>query len=221
MLDICVDGEAIRIALERCVNAGYTGRDEEAIQAHINELKEDGIAPPDDVPIFFELAPYTVLVDPGEIQVVGDHTSGEAEFGILVVGDNRYVVAASDHTDRALETESIQLSKQVAPNILSADAWRYSSVEDHWDQIELRAWNTIDGERTHYQETVLGEILPPGEILEIVEDRYGGPMYGTAVLSGTVATLTGEVEPGSRFEVELVDPVLDRTLTVDYGVKSI
>lgn len=221
MLKINVDGEATQIVLDRCVNAGYTGRDEEAIQAHIDELKEDGIAPPDEVPIFYELAPYTVLVDPAEIQVVGEATSGEAEFGILAVGDDRYVVAASDHTDRALETESIQLSKQVAPNILSGGAWRYETVKDHWDDIELRAWNTIDGDRILYQETLLGDILPPEEILAIVEERYGGPMYGTAVLSGTVATVTGEVEPGSRFEVELVDPELGRTLSVDYDVESI
>lgn len=221
MLEITVDGQVAQIALDRCVNAGYTGRDEAAVQAHIDELKEDGIAPPDQVPIFYQLAPYTVLSDPGDIQVIGENTSGEAEFGILVAGDERYVVAASDHTDRALETESIPLSKQVAPNILSGGAWRYETVRDHWDEIELRSWNTIEGERVLYQETALGNILPPEELLEIVEDRYGGPMYGTVVLSGTVATETGEVEPGSRFEVELVDPELGRTLSVDYDVESI
>lgn len=221
MLDINVDGQSTQIVLDRCVNAGYTGRDEAAVQAHIDELKEDGIAPPDEVPIFYQLAPYTVLADPGEIQVIGENTSGEAEFGILVAGDERYVVAASDHTDRALETESIPLSKQVAPNILSGAAWRYETVKDHWDEIELRSWNTIDGERVLYQETTVGHILPPEEMLEIVEDRYGGPMYGTAMLSGTIATETGEVKPGSRFEVELVDPELDRTLAVEYDVESI
>ncbi len=221
MRELRVDGELKQIALDRCINAGYTGRDEAAVQAHIEELEETGIAPPERVPTFYQLAPYTLLVDPGTIDVIGGDTSGEAEFGLIPTGDECYVVAASDQTDRELETHSIRLSKQVAPNVISKHAWRYSAIEDHWDEIELRAWNTIEGERTLYQETTLGSILKPEEILNEVEDRYGGPLYGSAILSGTVATESGDVQPGSRFEVELVDPVHDRSIEVAYDVNEL
>lgn len=100
------------------------------------------------------------------------------------------MVAASDHTDRDLETESILKSKQAAPNIVSKRAWRFNDVRDHWDDIELRTWNTHDGESNSYQEATLGEILPPDEILDIVRDRHETPLHGAAVLSGTVATVS-------------------------------
>ena len=218
MHEFTVDGEGVQFALDRTFNAGYSGRDEEAVQAHIDELVEEGLSAPDSVPVVYELAPYTTLVDPGEITVVGPDTSGEAEFGLLVTGDETYVVAASDHTDRDLETESIPKSKQVAPNVVSAGAWRFSDVRDHWDDIELRAWNTRDGERSRYQESTLDEILSPTEILDVVRERYETSLHGAAVLSGTVATVSGELSPGSHFEVELHDPVLDRTLSVGYDV---
>lgn len=221
MLDFVVDGEAKRFSLDRCINAGYSGRNDDAVQAHIDELVADGIPAPESVPTFYELAPYTVLVDPGTVRVVGEHTSGEGEFAILQAGEEKYVAAASDQTDRDLETESIQLAKQVAPNVLSRRAWRYSAVEDHWDRLELRAWNTVAGDRVLYQEARLEELRRPEDLLGELEDRYGGPLFGTAMLSGTVATRSGHLEPGSRFEVELVDPVLDRSLSVAYDVQSI
>jgi hypothetical protein len=218
MHELTVDGEGVRFALDRVFNAGYSGRDEEAVQAHIDELVEEGLSAPEEVPVLYELAPYTLLVDPDEVSVVGPDTSGEAEFGLLRTGEETYVVAASDHTDRDLETESIPKSKQVAPNVVSERAWRFDDVRDHWDDVELRAWNTRDGERERYQATTLEEILPPEAILDIVRERHESPLHGAAVLSGTVATVSGEVFPGSRFEVELHDPVLDRTLSVGYDV---
>ncbi len=219
MHEFTVDGDDVQFALDRTFNAGYSGRDEDAVQAHIDELVAEGLSAPDSVPVVYELAPYTLLVDPGKITVVGPDTSGEAEFGLLVTGEETYVVAASDHTDRDLETESIPKSKQVAPNVVSAEAWRFSDVRGHWDDIELRAWNTRDGERSRYQDSTLDEIRPPTEILDVVRERYGASLQqGTAVLSGTVATVSGEVAPGSHFEVELHDPVLDRTLSVGYDV---
>lgn len=217
MIDLTVEGELVRIDLDRVINAGYSGRDSAAVQAHVDELESEGIEAPDRIPVTYELSPYTTLVDAETVRVVGEDTSGEAEFG-LVLGRDTYVVAASDHTDRDLETESIHKSKQVAPNVLSRRAWRLGDVRDRWDEIELRAWNWLDGERTLYQEVTLASILPPEKLLETVEERYGGPLQGTAVLSGTVATVSGEIRPGDRFEVELHDPERDRSLSVSYDV---
>lgn len=216
-----VNGELVRVEIARVINAGYSGRDEAAVQAHIDEMVEAGLDAPDEVPITFELAPYTTLVDPGQVTVVGEHTTGEAEYGLVIAGEETYVVAASDQTDRELEPDGIQLSKQVAPNILSRTAWRLSNVRDHWDDIELTAWNSRDGEQTLYQHAPLEDLLPPEEILALVTERYGDIDGGTVVLSGTIATVSGELEGGDRFIVELTDPVRNRELTLRYGVREV
>lgn len=221
MVELLVEGELVRIEPDRMINAGYSGRDRDAVRDHIDELAAEGIPEPDRIPGTYRLAPYTLLVNPGEVQVVGANTSGEAEFGLVVTGDETYVVAASDHTDRTLETEGIQEAKQIAPNVISRRAWRLDDLRDHWDEIELRAWNTVDGERQLYQDATLGEILPPRTLVEEVTDRYGGATAGTVVLSGTVATVSGEITPGSRFEVELADPELDRSIDVAYDVQTL
>lgn len=221
VIELNVDGELVRADIDRVVNAGYSGRDQESVQEHIDELAEEGLEPPEQVPISFELAPYATLVDPGGVTVIGGDTSGEAEYGLLVAGGETFVVAASDQTDRALESEGIQLSKQIAPNVLSKCAWRLADLRERWDDIELRAWNTRNGKRVLYQDATLDEILPPAEILDLVRERYGGPLNGTLVLSGTVPTVSGELTPGERFEVELQDPVDARSIGVTYDVRAI
>lgn len=218
MYEFVVDGLGIDLEIERVYNAGYSGRDQEAVQAHIDELVEEGIPEPENVPEIYELGPHTTAIDPESIRVVGSDTSGEAEFALLRAGGETYVAAASDHTDRDLETRSIQESKQIAPNVLSRRVWRFDDVREHWDEIELRAWNWIDGERTLYQDTTLAAVLPPEDILDTARERFDGPLQGVAILSGTVATVTGDISPGIRFEVELHDPVRDRSLSLGYDV---
>ena len=222
-LQLSVEGEIVTIEMDRVINAGYSGRDEADVRAHIDELLKDDIiaAEPERVPVTYQLSPYTLLADPGRVQVVGEDTSGEAEYGLVVTGDETYVVAASDQTDRDLEKHGIQKSKQIAPNIISAAAWRLSDVRDHWDDIQLRAHNTVDGQREPYQDSSLAELLPPSDILEEVESRYEGALSGTAVLSGTVPTVGGELSPGDRFEIELHDPVRDQTIDVTYDIDPI
>lgn len=220
-IDLNVRGNVVTVAVDRVVNAGYSGRDRESVQEHVDELVADGIEAPDRVPTTYRVPPGVLRVDPGAIQVVGEDTSGEAEFALLVTGDETYVVAASDQTDRDLERADVRKSKAIAPNVLSRDAWRFSTVRDRWDDLELRAWNTVGGERQRYQDATLGQILEPETILEMVRDRYGGPLDGTAILSGTVPVVSGELQPGSRFEVELADPENDRSLSVAYDVDQI
>jgi hypothetical protein len=221
MAELHVDGEEINFIPDRMINAGYSGRDKEAVQDHINELVKEGIDAPSSVPTMYEVSPYTLLVDPDSISVIGDQTSGEAEVGLFVTGRDIYVVVASDHTDRELETESIQKAKQITPNVVSQQGWRFEDIQDHWDKLALRAWNTVDGEQKLHQDTTLGAILEPKTLLDEVRDRYGKALNGTALLSGTVGTISGELTPGSRFEVQLRDPVQDRSLAVAYNINQI
>lgn len=210
----------VSVAVDRVINAGYSGRDEAAVRDHIEELVAEGVPAPDEVPATFELAPYATLVDPGTVTVVGERTSGEAEYALIVTGDATYVAAASDQTDRELETEGIPRSKQIAPNVLSRRVWRLADVRDRWDEIALRAYNTRDGSRHAYQDATLAELITPDDLLDLVRDRYGEPAPGTVVLSGTVATVDGELTPGERFEVELVRPDGD-ALELTYDVRTV
>lgn len=223
MVTLIVDGERVSVALDRVINAGYSGRDRGSVQEHIDEMLEDDVIAeaPETVPTAYQVAPYTLLADPSEIQAVGEETSGEAEYALFVTGRETYVTAASDQTDRALEKHGIQLAKQIAPNVVSKRAWRLSDVREHWDEIEIRAWNTVDGERRRYQDTTLGSILPPEAVIDEIRERYPGNLDGTAILSGTVPTVEGTLTPGDRFEVELHDPVRERTIALDYDVESI
>lgn len=223
MARFTVEGEVVEVDVDRVVNAGYSGRDSEAVREHVEELLAEGAIAeePETVPTVYPVAPYTLLVDPGDVTVVGEETSGEAEFGLVMAGGETYVVAASDHTDRSIERHGIQRAKQAAPDVVSREAWRLSDVRDHWDEVELHAHVTVDGERERYQEATLGSILTPEALLDEVDRRVEGRMPGSVVLSGTVPTVDGALRPGERFEVELRDPVRERSLTVAYGVRAV
>jgi len=205
------------LAVERIVNCGYTGRDEAAVQAHIDELAAEGVPAPDDFPTFYP-KPHHLLATPGHIKVVGDRTSGEAEFVLVPTTEETYVGVGSDHTDRDLERTEVLASKLVCQNVVGETLWPLSAVQDHWDELALRSW-VVEGEtRTKYQETTLDAIRPPSDLLSMVEERLRVPLAGTAVFSGSVATETEELRPASRFEAELYDPELDRQLTCEYDV---
>ena len=77
---------------------------------------------------------------------------------MLFIGDGEmYVTVGSDQTDRDLETQSIEMVQAGYPDIFAPEVWRYSEVQDHWDQLVLRCWVTKDGERRLYQEATLAE----------------------------------------------------------------
>jgi hypothetical protein len=73
----------IQFEIKRVVNAGYVGRDQKAVRAHIEELKKEGIAPPPSVPMLFPVFCSAVVTD-SEIETVEDKTSGEVEFVLLL-----------------------------------------------------------------------------------------------------------------------------------------
>lgn len=43
--------ETIQFKVERMINAGYVGRDRQAVVDHIEELSKEGVPPPPSVPI--------------------------------------------------------------------------------------------------------------------------------------------------------------------------
>jgi hypothetical protein len=214
------DGEILSFDVERILNLGYTGRNETAVQEHIDELAEEGIESPDEFPVPYP-KPNHLIATGGTFEMMNDRTSGEVEFVLLQGEDETYVTVGSDHTDRELEQESISLAKAVCPNFLGETAWRLSTVEDHWDQLELRSWVTDDGDRIQYQAASVDAILAPRDLIEIATDRVSTSLDGTALFCGSVATETDGFVCGEYFEAELYDPVLDRTLACEYGVEPL
>lgn len=211
-------GDARDVVIGRAIVAGWTGRDQAAVDHHVAELAELGIAPPSKTPIFYRVA-AAMLTDAAAIEVVGEGTSGEVEPVLIDDGDRLWLGLGSDHTDRELEAHSIALSKQICHKPIARAVWPYDEVQDHLDALELRAWirNSPDDEWTLYQEGTLAEIRRLPELLanSPAAKAAGRLEAGAAMMCGTVPALGG-VRPARFFRMELKDPVLGRAIDHAY-----
>ncbi len=212
---------SLQFNIGQIICAGHSGRDVRSVRHHIDELLALGVAAPDRTPIFFKVSTYLATTD-DDVTVQDRQTSGEVEFVLLFHNDATYLTCGSDHTHRWIERYSLEASKQMFPKVLAPDAWRLEDVENHWDQLEMRSWATIDGKRMLYQEGALGRILPPANLLDAAEDAFGGSRTnGTVFMSGTLPTLGGGFVYADHFSFELRDPVLNRTIAHAYDVSQL
>ena len=203
----------LRFAADRLVCAGWVGRDRAALQAHIDELAHLGVPAPTRTPIYMTFSTY-LLTTSDEITVVSDKSSGEVEYVLLCRNGEIWVTVGSDQTDRDVETKSIPASKQMYAKVLAADCWSYADVRDHWNRLTLRCWVTKDGTRRVYQEATLEAILPPDDLLASMPEPPARD-EGVVIFSGTIATQGGLVY-GDAYELELHDPVLNRSIRTAY-----
>lgn len=210
--------ETVSVPVDRLVNCGFTGRNEEEVRKHIEELEKEGVTAPDEFPVVYP-KPFQLLTTRTEFEVLSESTSGEAEFVLFPGDDETYVGVGSDHTDRELESDDILVSKTVCPNVVSDAVWPLSEVADHWDELKLRSWTGT--ERELYQDAALSAILPPEELLGLVDETTTEGLSGTALFSGSVGTETEQLVYSETFTVELFDPVLDRSLSVSYEAQPI
>jgi len=193
--------------------AGWTGRDEAALRHHIEELAAIGVPRPSSVPVFYRNAVSNV-VQTSRLEVLGPDTSGEVEPVIVALAGGLWVGLGSDHTDRKAETMGIALSKQLCGKVIGNDLWRFDEIAGHWDAIVIRAFATIGGARTLYQEGPLAAMRRPEDLIA----RYGQPFVtNTIMFCGTLGA-QGGIRPAARFEMELDDPVLKRRMTHAYDV---
>jgi hypothetical protein len=199
-------------AIDTLVIAGWTGRNREALEKHIRELEELGVARPKTTPIFYRVA-ASLLTTAGDIQVSGGNTSGEVEFVMFQLGGELWVGLGSDHTDRKAETVGVSLSKQLCAKTVAGEVWRFADVRAHWDKLVLRSWAWIGGERHPYQEGPVATMRAPEDLIA----RYGGLKPGSAMYCGTLA-VKGGIRPADAFEMELEDPVLRRSIRHKYGI---
>ena len=205
----------LTLAIDQAVIAGWTGRDPVARDKHIAELEAIGIARPATTPIYYRVAARR-LTTADSIEVCGGDSSGEVEFVLIGWQGRIFVGAGSDHTDRKVETYSVTVSKQMCDKVMAPVLWELEEVAAHWDQMILRSHAWIDGARVLYQEGTLDSMLP---VKDLIHGGFGGAGLpdGCAMFGGTFAA-KGGIRPAERFEYELEDPVLKRTLRHAYDV---
>ena len=211
---IDVDGQSAEIS--NLVIAGWTGRNQAAVEEHIRELEEIGVPRPATTPTFYRVA-ASLLCQAARIQVTGAETSGEAEPVLVRIGDQIFVGVGSDHTDRKVETYDVTVSKQVCAKPISRDFWKYDDVKQNWDSIVLRSFAHIGDEQVLYQEGTLAAIRSPEDLLAKYKESAGGLSPGSAMFCGTLA-VKGSLQYASAFTVELEDPHKDRVLRHKYEV---
>ncbi|MEX2263675.1 MAG: DUF2848 domain-containing protein [Bryobacteraceae bacterium] len=208
------------VEVHNLIIAGWTGRDQAALEAHIKELEELGIAPPKRTPMFYRLSASLLTAAPA-IQVIGGDSSGEVEFVLLKHQEELWVGVGSDHTDRKVEALGVTLSKQMCPKPLAPEMWALADVEPHWDELILRSYTISDGKTTLYQEGKVSAIRAPREILKLHVRLTGGEMApGTAMFCGTFSVIGG-IRSASTFGMEIEDPVLGRRIVHSYHVEPL
>ena len=200
------------------VIAGWAGRDKEAMEHHIRELEALGVARPAVTPTYYRVSAAR-LTTAGTVEASGEQSSGEVEPLILAHDGRLYVGVGSDHTDREVETYGVAVSKQMCDKPIAATVWPFEEVADHWDELVLRSFIHEDGVRVTYQEGKVSALLDPRDTIA----GFGGgkPLAdGLAMLCGTLPAIGG-VRASSRFEAELDDPVLGRTLSFGYAIEPL
>jgi len=205
----------LTLPIDQAVIAGWTGRDPVARDKHIAELEAIGIARPASTPIYYRVSARRLTME-DSIEVCGTESSGEVEFVLIGWQGRVFVGLGSDHTDRKVETYSVTVSKKMCDKPIAPVLWELEDVIGHWDRMILRSWAVIDGARVLYQEGTLDSMLP---VAELIERGFGGAGFpdGCAMFGGTFAA-KGGIRPASRFEFELEDPVLKRSIRHGYDV---
>ena len=211
--------EEVLLDYQQLFVIGYAGRNIKKTMEHIKELEEElGVAPPKMIPTIFECS-LELLTQSENVKFVGDKTSGEVEYIIIVKGEEIYIGLGSDHTDRKLESVSVPKAKQVCPKPICKELWDYNDMKDHWDDIKLISYQTIDGVEVKYQDGKLADILPVEKIIDALNDRVGD-INNSIIYSGTVPVLDG-FKYGDSFRSIMIDEVLDRKLEFAYNVSVI
>ncbi len=203
----------VDVDITTCIVAGWAGRDQDAIEHHIEELAELGVPRPSAVPLYYRIASNQLTQDT-EVEVVGDGSSGEAEVFIFSHAGQTLISLASDHTDRKLEVHSVALSKQLCIKPVANVAWAYDEVADYWDELMLRSWIEESGKTVLYQEGPLALLRPP---LELVRGYFGHEHIpqNSGMTCGTVGVI-GKIRHAPTFAMELFDPRRERSIKHRY-----
>jgi hypothetical protein len=207
-----------KVGIGSVIIAGWTGRDPRKVREHIDELAALGVAPPSSTPCFYRVGVEMLTTAP-TIDCLGATSSGEAEYVMVVTASGEWWVGlGSDHTDRAVESYSIPVSKQMCPKPVAPALWRFEDVAPHWDQLELRAFVEEDGVVVPYQQGTLAAMLRPHDTVEAYARQGQALPLGSLMFGGTLPVIGG-LRPCQSFSMELRDPVLDRSINHHYDAR--
>ncbi|MGH6779016.1 MAG: DUF2848 domain-containing protein [Bradyrhizobium sp.] len=205
----------LTLAIDQAVIAGWTGRDPVARDRHIAELEALGIARPASTPIYYRISARRLTME-DSIEVCGEQSSGEVEFVLIGWQGRVFVGLGSDHTDRKVESYSVTVSKQMCDKPVAPVLWELEEVAPHWDRMILRSYAWINGRRELCQEGTLDAMLGVDDLIR--RGFADGKLPdGCAIFGGTFAA-KGGIRPADRFECELEDPLLKRTIRLAYDV---
>lgn len=210
--------EEIYVHFDTVIAVGYGGRNQEKVKQKLEESAQKGKKVPSKTPINYPCSTNS-LVRQGKIQVVGQKTKGEAEFLLVLHQGKLFIGVGSDHTDSELTAVSTNKAKQTCPKPIGPVLWPYEEVKDHWDQLQLKAWQRKDGQEAIYQDGTVEQIMKVEDLLQIVEEDYPG-LKNAVIFGGTVGVL-GDAVYGDWFRCELIDPILNRTLSHEYQIQVI
>jgi len=172
-----------------------------------------GVKPPPHVPMLYPLMP-TLVTNATDIDVIGDDSTPEVEVVLFRAAGGDYLTVGSDHTDRRIEAVSALQGKNSCPKIVSATAWPVHEVLDHWDSLTLRS---RCGDSL-LQAGALSHVMTYEQLMAFVREHDGDLMEGRLVFSGTVPTQAKPPKGDVTIRLDLIDPVLHRSLRHDYNV---
>ncbi|MBE0489124.1 MAG: DUF2848 domain-containing protein [Halomonas sp.] len=217
--ELADSGESVDVDVQELIIAGWAGREQAGIDEHIEELKAIGVTPPSTTPLFYRVS-ADQLTTADTIQVLGNASSGEVEVVLIGSPEGTLVGIGSDHTDREAEAWSVAHSKQVCAKPVSRQVWPLDEVIDHWDELTMASWATIDGEEVLYQQGRVTGLLPPGELLQRFGLEQTRLAPGQVMLCGTLPVIGG-VRAADAFRMVLEDPVRGREIHHRYRVQSL
>jgi hypothetical protein len=220
-LDLTVDSargaERRTVDVARVYNLGFTIRDKEKQQRHIDEVVGVHVDWPEKPPIIFPISAWATITE-SDVPVQYETTSGEVEFVIIDDGRELMIGVGSDHTDRKLEAVDIPWGKQVAPNVIAPTVWRWSDVQDHWDQVSLQSYVGDGTDRVLYQKASAAEFWTPLEMLEGVKGRIAEVEGPKIYLSGTVVSEKETLDYGREWTIRMQDPVAGKSIEHTYNI---
>jgi hypothetical protein len=206
------------VSVVKAIVAGWTGRDRVALEKHIKELEQLGVARPASTPIYYRVS-ASRITHAQIIETTGEASSGEVEFVLAQWGGTLWVGVGSDHTDRQVEIYNVTVSKQMCEKPVAAEFWRYADVAPHWDKLVMRSWIEENGARVLYQEGSVAAILDPMTLVEGYEGKRTLD-EGALMFCGTFAA-KGGIRPADDFQFEIHDPVLGRTIAHSYRLEKL
>ena len=207
-------GAEIKFTIDTLYVAGWTGRNAQAVQHHIDELAAIGIAPPTQVPLYYRVS-NALLTQDNIVQVLGEGTSGEVEPLLIQKDGKIWIGLASDHTDRELEAHCVAASKQACMKPASQELWSYEEVEDALDDLMLHCSIKENGAWISYQKGSLSNIRPLAELMQ--SSGFGD---GSAMLCGTLGAI-GRVRPANDYRMTLEDAKRNRRIILNYSVRTL